>query len=447
MKIIKFGGTSMGDAKVIQKAAKISVDLSHKDKLIVVVSAMSGVTDMLIKVCEEAKLWKFKTVKGIIQILKDRHYVALESIVWKHEVGNIWQNSLEHEFQRLEIMSEWICLLKDVSDRNRAMIVYFGEVFSSLLMVEAIKKNWRDSMQIMSKNIIRTNTKYLDADVDFSKTKSLCNNVFKNIDMKKVIPVVTGFAWWDEKKDVNLLGRGWSDYVATILWWALKVDWVDIWTDVNGIFSADPRIIKESVVWPELDYSICAELALAGAKVLHPKTLLPAMINHIPVYVKNTFNPKYHWTKISTIKSTWLKWINLNNNQVLILFVDNEMFWAVGYINKVTDLFMQEKIPIDSLVTSEVSISLSIEKLDLTKRFLQILKKNHSVKIIDNVSKISLVWEDIWKDGRLLAQVFEVLKDYKIHFVGHSSSGKNITLFVDKDKSSEILKKLHKKLF
>jgi len=447
MKVLKFWWTSMWSSLRILKVAQIVIDSHKKENCLVVVSAMSWITDKLLELAKYAWKWKYPKVKKILDSIERHHKTTLLEIVWIENYQNIWDKNFKKKFEELELISKWTSLLWDVSEKYQASIWYFWEILSSLLLVEAIKEKWLGSIWLMSRDLIRTDKNYLDAKVDFKKTKSLVSKKLSKINYKKTIPVVTWFAGWDLDWNTTLLARWGSDYVATILWEATKSDSVEIWTDVAWIFSWDPRIIKNPVCFEKLDYRVCAELALAGAKVLHPKTISPMVRSNIPVYVKSTLEPEKNWTKICKHKEKWVKWLNLNNNNVLFHFTDNTMFWSVWYINEITCIFRKNNIPIDSITTSEVSFTCSIKKSDLSKKVLKELKKTWDVEIIENLSKISVVWEYIWYNCKVMQNIFNTLEGHKIYLVSKWASFNNITLFVDNNKSKEILELLHNKLF
>ena len=450
MKLLKFGGRSVKDAEMITKVAKIVVKENCKQPIFVVVSAVSQATNKLENMCEYANAGTIRKVNTMISKFESQHKEILEGIVWKDMMDGVWKNLFKPHIDNLKQILKWTCLLKDVPDKYIAKIEYYWEIFSSLLVAESIKTQWVDAVQVLSKNLIRTSWWYLVADVNFDTTQSLCDK-FVTWVWKNVIPVITWFWWWDNWGSVTLLWRWWSDYAATILWEMCKAKSIEIWTDVDGVYSSDPRIIKKTKVWEKLDYRICAELALAWAKVLHPKTISPAVRANIPIVVKNTFKPEYAGTTICKDSSLWVKWINLNKEQVLFHFTDNTMFWAVGYINSITNVFSSMNIAIDSCVTSEVSFTCSIKKSDMTAKLTRECSKLGSLEITENVAKISIVWEKIWYDSNLLKDIFDMfdytLYGYKIYLVSKWPSFNNITLFVDEMKWEEILKKLHRKIF
>lgn len=441
MKILKFGGTSMGSSENIIQVANILIKTSKKHPVIAVVSAMSQTTNMLEKLTKTKDKNK---IKEIIKEIENKHYHTLKNIVWREVIENSWEKNFKNIFEELEKLLK--SFYWNINNQNIANVMFFGERLSSVILREATIFFNKDSININSNEIIKTDSNYLNASVNFQETEKICKKRIKNIDLGKTIPIITGFAGSDEINNTTLLWRWWSDYVATILWWATNADSIEIRTDVDWIHSADPRKIKNTKIREKLDYRICIELALAWAKVLHPKTIAPAMQKNITVKIKNTFKPKINWTEISSFKDDWIKWINMNNEQILIHFTDTKMFGAIWYINKITNIFLKYNIVIDSFATSEVSFTCSVCKKNISDNLLIDLKEASHVKIIDNVSKISIVWENMWKE-KILQKTFILLENEEIFLVSKWASSKNITLFVNKDKGDKILVKLHEAFF
>ena len=449
MKILKFWGTSMWSSDMIKVVSNIVFESNKVEEVIVVVSAMSWITDKLIDLTKNIKKNNIIKIKNIFSKIKNHHKKALKGIVWEDKYELIWNDVFRKIFKKLELILEliieWTSIVWEFSDKIKASILYYWEIFSSALLVEALKLKWIHAEQILSKEYIKTNKNFLDWEVNYVKTRNLIKNKIKI--NKNLIPVITWFAWSDIDNNVTLLSRGWSDYVATIFWYSLQVSSIEIWTDVAWICSSDPRIIKNPICFEKLDYKICAELALAWAKILHPKTISPIIKSRIPIYIKSTLEPKKKWTKIFNYKSEWIKWINLSNNNYLFHFTDNVMLWRVWYIYEITKIFSENNIPLDSIATSEVSFTCSINKKDFREKLINDFKWLWDLKVLKNLSKISIVWEKIWFDCSILKDVFNILCWYKIYLISKWVSFNNITLFIDNKNSKKVLKLLHDKLF
>lgn len=442
MKVLKFGWTSVWSSEMIKKTAEIIINSKKNDNLIIVVSAMTKVTNALIEICDLAISWNSTLVFENFYKLKDRHFNTLIDIQWS--VKNEFFDKLEIEFTALEDILKWIVVLKTITEKTSAKILYYWEIFSSIIVSAAINILWVKSNNYLSKELLMCTWSYINSECDFSKSDILINFWIKSLNFENEIPVVTWFWWWDELWDVYLFDRGGSDYVWSLIWRFVNADAIEIWTDVDWIMSADPRIVENPIVWDELDYGICAEFALVWAKVLHPKTISPAQEVFIPVYIKNTFNPTFAWTKICKKKDKWLKWINIDDKQVILNFVDPTMIWWYWYVYQVVKLLNDEKISLDALGTTETSFSISIKSKLFTESFkekLLNLNDNFQVHIYENITKVSFVWDTI--DNYNILSSF----DDEIIMVTTSAYWKSLTVFVINKNKEELLKKLHKEAF
>ena len=443
MKIMKFGWTSVWSLEMIQNTAKIIVDSkSSWEEIVVVVSAMSWVTDTLIGVCDYVAKWDKENVVSILEVLRNKHTEVAHKICnWSCDIRFI--NQINSYISDLEDVIKWITILRQISDRARAKILYFWEILSSLIVSLAINQLWENSKNHFSRDVLMCTWKYMDSECDFDKSYEAVGIYFKNIDLTKEVPVFTWFWWWDQEHNVYLFDRWWSDYVATLLWRLLEVDSVEIWTDVDWVMSADPRVVEKPILWKELDYSVSAEFALVWAKILHPKTISPVQKIWVPVFIKNTFSPNAYWTKICNLDSRGIKWINIDDKQIVFTFVDPAMIWKSWYLTDVMKVFSDLKISIDTISTTETSFSLSIRKKYFSEELLKSLdhlKERFELEILEDISKISIVWDHI-DDYSILSGLREVI------MISKWAHPKSITVFVKKGDSKKLLQKLHQKLF
>ena len=442
LKILKFGWTSVWNLENIRKIAKIIEKAKQNNDVIVVVSAMSQVTNTLSDLCVLAQEWKLKNVIEILKQLKQKHNYVIEKLC--NNLCNVdYLNEIELKFEKLNDILKWVSLLMEVTDKTRAKVLYFWEILSSILVSLAINQLWIESKSYLSRDIIVCYWNHFNSDYDKNKSRIKIKSFIEKVDISKEVPVITGFWWWNAKKEVYLFDRWWSDYVATVLWKLFEASVVEIWTDVDWFYSADPRIVDKPVLWKELDYAVASEFALVWTKVLHSKTISPIWESKIPLYIKNTFNPDANWTRICALNDKWVKWISIDDKQVILSFVDLTMFWNIGYISSVTDILCKFWISIDSLATTEASFSISIRKKYYSNELLDELKKikkNFYVNVIMDISKISIVWDRI-DDYKILSEINDII------MISSGSFWKSLTIFVKAWDSNELLKKLHKKLF
>lgn len=443
MKVLKFWWTSVWSSEMIKNVAKIVVDSNKSDDIVVVVSAMTWVTNILIELCEHIAMWDCEFCSEIISKLRKKHVDTFREI-WDFDENNRYYLSLVHEINNLEEIIKWIVLLKSLNDSIEAKILYFWEIFSSILVSYAVNNLWIKSSNYKTKNILLCHWNYLNWECNFEKSEKLVIDWMKNIDLKLEIPILTWFWWWDEEWNIYLFDRWWSDYVWALMWRFLNATCIEIWTDVDWIMSADPRIVETPVLWDELDYAVCAEFALVWAKVLHPKTISPAQEKYIPVWIKNTFNPNAKWTKICKKLDKWLKWINVDDKQVMLNFTDPTMIWWYGYVYHVTKILYEEKISIDAIATTETSFSITIKSKyytdELFKKFAK-LKEQFQINIYTNLIKVSFVWDSI-DDHKILSHFSD-----EIIMLTWWAYWKSFTVFVKANNPKKLLIDLHKKVF
>lgn len=442
MKVLKFWGTSVWSSEMIKKTAQIVVNTKNNDNVVVIVSAMTKVTNTLIDLCEQIILWDQTKVSEIYYSLYIKHIDTILDI--NPDKNSIFYKKLENELINLNNIIKWLIILKEVSDQNKAKILYYWEILSSIIVSSAINSLWVKSNNYLSRDLIMCDWSYLISECDYDKSEKVINQWLSEKNLDNEIPVITWFGWWDENNDTYLFDRWWSDYVWSLIWRFLKAEAIEIWTDVDWIMSADPRIVEKPILWEELNYWVCAEFALVWAKVLHPKTISPAQEKFIPVYIKNTFNPDFKWTKICNKTDKWIKWINIDNEQILLNFVDPTMIWWYWYVYQVVKILNDAKISLDALATTETSFSISLKSKLFTSELKEKLinfNENFKVNIYENVTKISIVWDTI-DNYNILWKL-----DEEIIMVTSWAYWKSLTIFIFNDNKSELLKKLHKNIF
>ena len=336
LKSLKFGGTSMGSAESILECASIIKETLNKSQAVITVSAVSGVTEELIEIIKLAKAQKPRLVIRRVSVLELKHKNILKKIFKdERDFETSWLENFSPLFEKLKAILHGTSLVGDISQKTQAQICAFGEKLSSFLMLEALQKKTIPSKRIESEKIIRTDSHFLEANVNLNTTFYASRKVLKPIIDSGVVPVVTGFIGKDTHGYPTLLGRGGSDYTASILALALSCDALEIWTDVNGIMSADPRLIKDAISWPSLDIFTMSEIAYSGAKVVHPKTVTLAIKKKIPVFVLNTFNRDFKGTHITQHTTQGIKGIVATKKNILFSLENPYMLEAIGFISKV----------------------------------------------------------------------------------------------------------------
>lgn len=301
LRIMKFGGTSLADASCIRKVTEIIKSNVRDGELVVVVSAMSGVTNQLIEAADLVEAGNSSHAEAIMEGLRQQHEQAIEALIYSE--GS--RNSVRRRINDLiDECARWcVCAAEkhQLAPSTRDAISGLGERLIVPLVAAAFTSCGLAAEAVEATELIVTDSAFASADPRMDLTAEKCDHCLRPLLRKGVIPVVTGFIGADEAGVLTTLGRGGSDYSATIIGSALKASEVIIWTDVDGILTTDPRLVPNAVTIPEISYREAGELARYGAKVLHPKTLRPVMEDGIPVWIRNTFSPAKRGTKITSV--------------------------------------------------------------------------------------------------------------------------------------------------
>jgi aspartokinase/homoserine dehydrogenase 1 len=299
VQVMKFGGTSVGDAACIARVAKIVSEASHRGPVVAVVSAMSGVTNKLIEAATKAEAGDAEAAPAIFQALRKQHDVALATLIKSSDRRAKIAASMAEIFAEGERLCKGTALLEELTPRTLDAISSLGERLSAPMVAGALQEIGARSEAVEATELIVTDPYHGGADPIMDKTRMQCETKLRPMLHAGGIPVVTGFIGATSEGVLTTLGRGGSDYSATILGAAISADEIIIWTDVDGVLTADPRLVPGARTIPEISYREATELAYFGAKVLHPKTLRAVVGQGIPVWIRDSFHPEKLGTKIT----------------------------------------------------------------------------------------------------------------------------------------------------
>jgi aspartate kinase len=447
--VLKFGGTSMGTSDSIAQCAAIVLNASRTSRVVAVVSAISGVTDTLLQLLSLAKRQKPKLIAVALDELEERHRATLRPFVEASSADELWQDEFAGLFRKLRLIVTGASLVGDLTERTRALVCAFGEQWSSRIMRRALIAHSGRAEVIDARRLIRTDSQFLEAAVDFPRTRTRFRRIALPVLRHGSIAVLPGFYGKDSHGNVTLLGRGGSDYSASIAAVSLDADRLEIWTDVDGILSADPRAVKRGVrTWATIELPVVAEMAHSGAKVLHPKTITAAVKCGIPVVVRNTFRPELPGTTIVPRgQSAGIRGIVVDRGQAVCHFTEPAMLDSFGFIHRCTSVFVQHGIPIDACATSEVTFSCSVRQMDLNKRLLHELSKIAEVSVIDRLAKVCVIGNGVTGDPQVIRKVMDCIPEKSLHLMTLGASGMNLTLLISEDNSPQVLTALHASLF
>ncbi|MBR9699421.1 aspartate kinase [Candidatus Woesearchaeota archaeon] len=422
MIVMKFGGTSLGSAERIKNVAAI-IETRLEKKPIIVCSAVSGITNKLIDLGRKSlagQSYDTSEVKKIhSDILKD---LDLEASLLDALLGEL-NAALGKKISEKEFMDS---------------IQSFGERLSVRIVAAHMKTKAYDAFDVG-----------MITDSEFGKAEPLDSSYEKiatslaNLDH---IPIVTGFIGKNEAGQISTLSRGGSDYTASIIGAAVHAEEIQIWTDVNGIMSADPKIVPDAITVKQMSFNEASELAFFGAKVLHPKSLIPAINHHIPVRVLNTHNPEHDGTLIlAETESNGIKAVACRKNVSLVHLSSTRMLNAHGYLAKIFDVFAKNKKSVDMVTTSEVSVSMTIDEPEGMDSIVKELEGIAHVSIEDNKSIICIVGEGMAYGDGLSGKVFSSIGNANIpvKMICQGASKINISFIVDDEDTEKAVKILH----
>ncbi|MCC2679709.1 MAG: hypothetical protein K0R29_2285, partial [Pseudobdellovibrio sp.] len=365
--VSKFGGTSMGDANCMLRSADVSL---QRNSNIVVVSATSGTTNDLIKLGEMAEKGQLSEVEALIVKIKNKHQVIAKDL--KADTQSLQDLSIL--LSEMDSIARGIYLLRDCSLKAKDVLMSLGERMSSVLFTVALRNVYSQHKQKQLREVklldVRT---VLKTDDQFGKARPLtdviikqCREILIDCIQGQTTYVTQGFVGQTLSGATTTLGRGGSDYSAAILAEGIGSDTLEIWTDVAGVATTDPRICPEAVVIDEISFKEMSELATFGAKVLHPATLLPAIRSHIPVLVASSFEPEKPgtWVKKEVTASPLIRAMALRKKQTLLTVSTPEMLQTHGFLYKIFKIFNDYKISIDAITTSEISVSVTLDNIE-----------------------------------------------------------------------------------
>ncbi|HLO43496.1 MAG TPA: bifunctional aspartate kinase/homoserine dehydrogenase I [Leadbetterella sp.] len=456
MKVLKFGGTSVGTVDSINQVIRIISE--NKEPVAVVYSAMGGVTNKLIEIGTLASRGDIKYLE-ILQSIEERHFAAIRALIDVKSQSSIIAK-IKGNFNEIEDLLKGITYIKELSVRTMDLLVSFGERLSTQIITFALNERGFQAQYIDAREIIKTNSNYGFAEVDFNTTNLLIN---KTLEAKDRVYCITGFIASNKDNVTTTLGRGGSDYTASIVGAALNSEVIEIWTDVNGMMTADPRKVKNAFTIPDISYSEAMELSHFGAKVIYPPSLVPAFLKNIPIKVLNTFESGHSGTTISkeiNQKGYSITGISSIDEISLVNLQGNGMIGVAGVSAKLFGLLADNKISVIliSQASSEHSICFAIDpksaenvKTILEEGFkAEILNGDiENISIQNNLSIIAVVGEGMKSSSGTSGKLFSVLGKNGINVIAtaQGSSELNISVVIKKKDISKALNAIHETFF
>lgn len=451
MKVLKFGGTSMADEHTWIQILNI---INNSGEAVIVVSATSKTTNSLLEAAALAKAGKYEAAVEISRMLREKHNKILSNFLEKYgkqDQQRIQKEGEEWIANQLKVLDHYllgISTLSELSLRSVDTISSIGERLSSYMLALCGQSIGMKTMHVYAPEIMHTNDDYGQALPDFAAINKNVSILHDHIG-KGFTPIMGGFFGQNPEGEITTLGRGGSDYTASIIGAAMSAGEIEIWTDVSGMYTSDPRFINGTRNIPEITFKEAAELAYFGAKILHPATIQPAVEKNIPVFVKNTFEPDHYGTRISSKADIEgdVRAIAFKRNITIITVSSSRMLMAYGFLAGVFATFEKHAVSVDLVTTSEVSISMSVDtdkNLDLV---MEDLKQFGDVKVTRDQSLICLVGHDFLTSKGVAYKVFSSVKDIPVRMISQGSSDINLSLVVNNEYVENAVQKLHDVFF
>jgi aspartate kinase len=446
--VMKFGGTSVEDPAAIGRSmAIVAGRVAAGRRAVVVVSAMSKVTDQLLRAAAAAAQGDRTGALAIASRLRSRHRDTSFALV-KDSASLI--QLIDQEFDSLDEILRGLAAILELTPRISDLIVSYGERLSSHMIATAFCQSGIQAVHVDAREVIVTDSQFQKAiPIDAAIEKRCAEKLRPSINAAKV-PVLGGFIGANEAGITTTLGRGGSDFTAALLGGAMGAEAIEIWTDVDGIMTSDPRVCPDALRVKVISFEEAAELAYFGAKVLHPATILPAVKKNIPVLVLNSRNPGCEGTRITSLaphcKSPF-KSIAVKKKLSIIDVVASRMLMTHGYLKEIFEIFDRHKCPVDMVSTSEVSVSLTVDSNEKLPSIAADLGRLADVKYEGRKALVCLVGEDIRGQSGMAAQVFGAIRHINVRMISQGASEINMSFMIDEDDADEAVRSLHAAFF
>lgn len=439
--VAKFGGTSVATGERILALCRI-VQKENSRHPVVVVSALSKVTDMLLSLF----VAPVKERRQILSEIKQKHQAVIEDIFSDKKSKEICSVYVESCLEKIAVLTK----KRKASLQLKDQVISYGEILSSFLVAHALSAQGVSAEQVIATELIVTDNHFGSAEFIVDATKEKVEKRLRPLLEKNSIPVITGFIGATKNGRITTLGRGGSDYTASIIGYCLLVEEIQIWTDVDGVYTADPRLVKNVKLLHAISYKEASEMAFFGAKVLHPRTIRPAIKARIPVRVLNSFKPDGKGTYIVEKPQVrnHIAAISSKRKITIVNMYSTDMLFSKGFLARIFDIFAKYNISIDLVGVSEVSVSVTLENVDNLDKAMEELAEFTNISKTNSLGIVSVIGEGIASSTDTVGEIFETVrkKNATVKMVSLGATDINISFVVSEQHIDEIVKALHKKL-
>jgi aspartate kinase len=448
MIVMKFGGTSVEDAAAMKRAAEI-VRGRLPQRPVVVVSAMAKITDQLLAMAQSAGKGESAAALESARRMRERHYSTAGELLGT-AIFTRFHQQLEGEFDSLEELLRGIAAVGECTPRSTDNVLSFGERLSSAIIHAGFSAAGLPAELVDARQFVITDATHSRAVPLFDEINPRLQAGIPPLLAKELVPVMGGFIGSTVHGIPTTIGRGGGDFSAAIVGAGLGAEKIEIWTDVDGMMTTDPRLCRQARRIKVISFDEAAELAYFGAKVLHPATLIPAIQKNIPVQVLNSRNPKNEGTRIVARAphcSNTFKAIAVKRGITIVDLVATRMLMAHGFLRAVFEVFDRHRCPVDMVSTSEVSVSLTIDSSEAIPAIAADLEKLADVKYTGRKAIICLVGENLREKPGIAGQVFGAIPEINVRMISQGASEINISFVIDEQDVEAAVNILHGKFF
>jgi aspartate kinase len=443
--VAKFGGTSVANFEAMSRCATIIEN--NPNTRLVVSSACSGVTNLLVELANGVQDQEHRA--KVLQKLADIH----ESILSRLEDATKAAAEIYEILDTVTSLAEAASI--QASTKLTDHLVACGELMSTHILAQLMRERGINAARFDIRDILKTDGNFGRAEPQLASISMLAQEQLVPLCQKHVV-ITQGFIGSDEEGNTTTLGRGGSDYSAALIAEGVKAAGLEIWTDVPGIYTTDPRIAPKASPIPEISFSEASEMANFGAKILHPSTLVPALRHDIPVFVGSSKEPEKGgtWIRHQVESSPLFRALALRCNQTMVTLRSVNMFHAYGFLAKVFEILAKHKISVDLITTSEISVSLTLDQTDtsggapqLPQAVREELEELCTVEVEHDLCLVALIGNNMSESKGYAKQVFGTLEDFNLRMICYGASPHNLCFLVHESVSRQAIQKLHTELF
>jgi aspartate kinase len=457
MVVMKFGGTSVADQAAIGRLMGIVARQREKDVAagdaapgpVVVVSALSGVTDRLLGVAAEAGAGDNEGARHNLRDLRARHMTVAE-VVADDTLRAAARAGIDREFDELERIVDALGVLREVSPRWLDTIAATGEIVSSRIVAAALAARGLQGAWVDARTVVVTSADHTAAVPQFPETTAALEATVRPLLAAGHVPVLGGFVGATADGVTTTLGRGGSDYSGAIVGSCLDAAEIQIWTDVDGMLTADPRVVANPRVVPHISFAEASELAYFGAKVLHPATIQPAVARDIPVRILNSKRAEAPGTLITANRppsDLGLTALASKKQVTVVDITSTRMLMAHGFLRRLFEVFERHKTPVDVVTTSEVSVSVTVDDRRRLPAIVEALSEFAEVSLEHDMAIVCAVGEGLNTEPRLVARVFDAVGDVPVKLLSQAATRRNVTFVIRETDVPLVLGRLHDAFF